>query len=276
MSVEVGWGAAGGWRCQFRYGVGVVGYVGGVRAPAQLVSWLCGQRTDVMVRGHVVRSRYGGFSPVQRVTDESTIEVLESIPLFNSLLRAQLVQLAQALRRRESEQGEEVVREGETGDIMYIVESGALEASVSGVGVVMKYGAGAFFGELALVKDEPRKATISATDASVLLELRRSDVTALVSTEQLRVAVEDIEKAYEAALRTQIESIFKMMDLNEDGNLDPMELFKRLSGLDIEEQYIENVFYSMDTCVTHQRNPTDAPSNRPAPAMLAVEHTFAD
>ena len=190
----------------------------------------------------------GGFSPVQRVTDESTIDVLESIPLFSSLLRAQLVQLAAALQRREAEAGEEIVREGESGDVMYIVESGALEASVADVGVVMKYGAGAFFGELALVNDEPRKATITATDACVVLELRRADVTALASSSQLRAALEDIEKSYAAALRTQIETILKMMDLNEDGNLDPRELHTRLSGLDIEEQYIEKLFYSMDTC----------------------------
>eukprot|EP01043_Picozoa_sp_COSAG02_P119610 COSAG02_NODE_56288_length_286_cov_0.823529_1_plen_72_part_10 len=67
---------------------------------------------------------FGGFSPVQQVTNESTIDVLESIPLFNSLLRAQLVQLAGALKRREVAQGTNVVTEGETGDVMYIVESG--------------------------------------------------------------------------------------------------------------------------------------------------------
>ncbi len=202
-------------------------------------------------RSAMAEEAFGGFSPVQRVTDESTIDVLESIPLFSSLLRAQLVQLAGALKRREVAQGENVVTEGETGDVMYIVESGALEASVANVGVVMKYGSGAFFGELALVNDEPRKATITATDASVLLELSRSDVSPLASSAELKAGLEGIEKAYAAALRTQIESIFKVMDLNNDGSLDPMELYKRLSGLDIEEQYIENVFYSMDTCVLH-------------------------
>ena len=197
---------------------------------------------------------YGGFSPVQKVTDESTIDVLESIPLFSSLLREQLVQLAGALQRREAAQGEDVVRQGDTGDVMYIVESGALEASVAGVGVVMRYDAGAFFGELALVNDEPRRATVTATAASVLLELRRSDVSPLASGEQLKAALEGLEEKYAAALRNQIGSIFKVMDLNQDGTLDAMELFKRLSGLDIEEQYIENVFYSMDTCVPHHHN----------------------
>jgi hypothetical protein len=204
---------------------------------------------------------FGGFSPVQQVTDESTIDVLESIPLFATLLRAQLVQLAGALKRREVAQGESVVAEGETGDVMYIVESGALQASVASVGVVMTYGAGAFFGELALVNDEPRKATITATDASVLLELSRSDVSPVASSAQLKEGLEDIEKSYAAAVRTQIESIFRQMDLNADGSLDPMELNKRLSGLDIEEQYIENVFYSMDTCVPHQRSLTALPQS---------------
>ena len=82
----------------------------------------------------------------------------------------------------------------------------------------------------------------------------RSDVSPLASSAQLKAGLESIEKSYAAALRTQIESIFRQMDLNADGSLDPMELYKRLSGLEIEEQYIENLFYSMDTCVPHQHN----------------------
>ena len=213
-----------------------------------------GPRSRKLTAAMSMAEAYGGFSPVQKVTDESTIDVLESIPLFSSLLREQLVQLAGALQRREAAQGEDVVRQGDTGDVMYIVESGALEASVAGVGVVMRYGAGAFFGELALVNDEPRRATVTATAASVLLELRRSDVSPLASGEQLKAALEGLEEKYAAALRNQIGSIFKVMDLNQDGTLDALELFKRLSGLDIKEQYIENVFYSMDTCVPHHHN----------------------
>ena len=97
------------------------------------------------------------------------------------------------------------------------------------------------------------------------IELTRRDVSPLASSTQLKAALEDIEKSYAAALRTQIESIFNQMDLNKDGNLDPMELFKRLSGLEIEEQYIENVFYSMDACAPRARHPRYAYSS-----MLAV------
>lgn len=190
----------------------------------------------------------GGFSAVGRVTGESAVRVLESVPLFSALLKAQLEQLATALKKREVESGEEVVREGERGEVMYIVESGALEASVKDVGVVMKYGAGAFFGELALVNDEPRKATITAKEDSIVLELQRSNVTAAgASSEQLRKALKDIQKSYTLAVRTQMESIFKQMDLNEDNTLDPKELHTRLAGLEIEDQYIEKLFYSMDT-----------------------------
>ena len=142
---------------------------------------------NTLPSGTARRAMDGGFSPVGRVTGElsSRVEVLESVPLFSALLKAQLEQLAACLKTREAEVGEEVVREGERGETMYIVESGALEASVKDVGVVMKYGAGAFFGELALVNDEPRKATITATEDSVLLELTRADVTPLASVSTL-------------------------------------------------------------------------------------------
>jgi CRP-like cAMP-binding protein len=60
------------------------------------------------------------------------------------------------------------VRQGDTGDLFYVVESGRLSVSVDGV-VTRTLGPGDFFGEIALLRDVPRTATVAA-ESEVLLQ----------------------------------------------------------------------------------------------------------
>eukprot|EP01043_Picozoa_sp_COSAG02_P008487 COSAG02_NODE_273_length_26316_cov_13.661060_5_plen_857_part_00 len=117
-----------------------------------------------------------------RVEDRlhSTIAVLHSVPLFRPLSNVQMQKLADALVRSEIAAGDVVIREGDAGDLMFIVEEGYLLASTRQHGMVKEYAAGSFFGELALVTDEPRKATITAAQDSVLLGLGRAAVRSLL------------------------------------------------------------------------------------------------
>lgn len=110
----------------------------------------------------------------------STIAVLHSVPLFRPLSNVQMQKLADALVRSEIAAGDVVIREGDAGDLMFIVEEGYLLASTRRHGMVKEYAAGSFFGELALVNDEPRKATITAAQDSVLLGLGRAAVRMLL------------------------------------------------------------------------------------------------
>jgi cAMP-dependent protein kinase regulator len=64
--------------------------------------------------------------------------------------------------------GKEIIIEGTPGDKFYFLEEGTAEARTRGA-VVMKYGKGDYFGELALLNDEPRSATVLAvTDCKVV------------------------------------------------------------------------------------------------------------
>jgi CRP-like cAMP-binding protein len=80
--------------------------------------------------------------------------------------------------------GEPVVRQGDPADRFYIIESGAFtvtQAGPSGEPVVLRQlGPDAVFGELGLLNQTPRTATVTASTDGLLLALDRDDFLALV------------------------------------------------------------------------------------------------
>ncbi len=65
-----------------------------------------------------------------------------------------------------------VIRQGEPGDRFYVIQSGALTATFDGR-VLSHMGAGDPFGEIALVREVPRTATVTADEPSVVFALDR-------------------------------------------------------------------------------------------------------
>eukprot|EP01045_Picozoa_sp_COSAG04_P018744 COSAG04_NODE_1758_length_5668_cov_2.648411_2_plen_1402_part_00 len=131
---------------------------------------------DACKRLEVAHEQAASFDPVSLHK-----AVLNSVPLFRSLTNSDVQKLAESLTRTEILAGDAVIKEGESGDLMFVVEAGHLVASTEMDGVVKEYANGTFFGELALVNDEPRKATVTATRDSVLLGLGRPAVHALLT-----------------------------------------------------------------------------------------------
>ncbi|CAO3678327.1 unnamed protein product [Umbelopsis vinacea] len=91
---------------------------------------------------------------------------LEEVPLLRSLESYERHKIADALESTYFEDGEEVVKEGDVGDNFYIVESGkAIAYKIAEDGSkqeVYRYEKGGYFGELALLNDSPRAATVVA------------------------------------------------------------------------------------------------------------------
>ena len=85
-----------------------------------------------------------------------------------------------------------MVVQGERGDTFYVVVGGLLEVSSDGrrLGTL---GPGDFFGEIALLRDVPRTATVSAATDSAVLVIRRMDfLSAVLGSLESAETVEDI------------------------------------------------------------------------------------
>jgi MFS family permease len=108
------------------------------------------------------------------------LDLLLAIPLFAPLPRPVVERLARQLVRVEVAAGEVVIREGDVGDRFYVIESGAVEATFRST-VLSTAGPGEPFGEIALLHDVPRTATVRATEPTVLLALERDDFLPAVS-----------------------------------------------------------------------------------------------
>ena len=100
------------------------------------------------------------------------LDTLRFISLFKHLTMKELVTVMNAFQVHEYKKGETVIFEGESSDGLYVVMEGHLEVSRGGQ-VVAKIGKGDHFGEMALLNQRPRSATVKTTEASRLLVMGR-------------------------------------------------------------------------------------------------------
>ncbi|MBV9288059.1 MAG: cation:proton antiporter, partial [Hyphomicrobiales bacterium] len=103
----------------------------------------------------------------------NTDRLIQRLDLFAGLDPRQCQGVRKLLRARFTVPNELIVRQGERGDAVYFIASGAVEVVLPDRRV--KLGTGDFFGEMALITGEPRQADVRAQTYSRLLVLRKSD-----------------------------------------------------------------------------------------------------
>jgi MFS family permease len=158
----------------------------GVLLPAlTLVSWAALHRADV------------GAEP-----PEGELELLRSISIFRPLPLATAEVLAARLVHVDAAPGEQVVREGEPARLFYLISEGDFDVTVEGR-PARALRAGDFFGEIALLRDVPRTATVTATaGGGRLLALERDDfLSAITGSSRSREAADSVAGARLAAFK---------------------------------------------------------------------------
>ncbi len=108
------------------------------------------------------------------------IELLSANPIFAPLPPPTVEHLAIKLVPVTVAGGETVFRQGDHGDRFYVVENGRCEIAIDGEKVADAW-PGETFGEIALLRDVPRTATVTAIEDSTLLALERDDFIAAVT-----------------------------------------------------------------------------------------------
>lgn len=108
-----------------------------------------------------------------------TVELLRSVDLFEGLTTKELESVADFCKRAQFRTGENVVTQGDRSARLYIVVDGTADVFVHGA-KVDAIGPGDYFGEIAVIDEQPRAATVTATSPVSALSLANFNVKRLV------------------------------------------------------------------------------------------------
>lgn len=137
------------------------------------------------------------------------ILVLREVPLFQGMAANELARIANISEVVDYAAGETVFAEGDFGECLHVIVAGAVSISHKGL-VIRTLTEREYFGEMSLLDGEPRSATATAVEDSLLLEIRRQQFHEILS------------RRYEAALAV-IETLSQRLRLE-------LERVRRIEG----------------------------------------------
>jgi len=113
------------------------------------------------------------------IAPSEQLSLIERVALFAPLSLVAKQRIASHLIQLDVAPGDEVVRAGAPGDRFYVIDSGDVAIELGSR--IIRSGPGDFFGEIALLRDVPRTATVRAETATRLYALERDDFLAAVT-----------------------------------------------------------------------------------------------
>jgi CRP-like cAMP-binding protein len=130
----------------------------------------------------------------QRLQAPPETELLRTVAMFAPLPSSSIEALAVACEHRRFAPGEVVVTEGEIAQEFFVVVEGEVEVTHHGA-VLRREGPGDVFGEIGLLRDVPRTATVTAvTDVELLVLGRRPFLECVSGTPESLRAAEDLAR----------------------------------------------------------------------------------
>ncbi|MFN2545017.1 MAG: MFS transporter [Actinomycetota bacterium] len=151
--------------------------LGAIAVPALI--WVFGEKWTIVAVGCLLPAVIVVTRPRLRAADRAApalgrrVQLLRAIDIFESLDPATMDLVASALAPVEVATGDTIVRQGERGHLFYVIDHGEVEVTVDGTSLAVLRG-GDYFGEIALLRDVPRTATVTATNAARLYALERN------------------------------------------------------------------------------------------------------
>jgi cAMP-dependent protein kinase regulator len=106
---------------------------------------------------------------------------LREVPFFHDIGKRNLAAVARQTDEVDVPEGKVLAREGEFGDEFFVIDAGTAEVTKAGERIA-KLGPGDFFGEMALLEEDRRVATVTATSPMSLIVMTRASFRSLDHT----------------------------------------------------------------------------------------------
>jgi len=173
---------------------GLHGYIGDEELPALLGQEPRAHLVDQLVELANARGGKDNITAVclsieadtaEETTDvEAKTEVLRRIPLFQHMNYKELLGILGIARGRTFEKGQDIIREGDTGDELFVIFRGAVKVVKNGHELAVLR-TGGHFGEMGLVDQAPRSATVVADDTTSAIAIDRDSLLKLMRRDSL-------------------------------------------------------------------------------------------
>lgn len=161
--------------------------------------------------------------------------ILKNVPLFSSLSEQELEVIAKMAVRKSCPAHTLVISEGDTDTALYVIESGRLEVFLmdeSGKEIVLDTkGPEDYFGEMALLDDAPRSASVTSLEASSFLVIQGREFRTYVSTHpnvainllvalshRIRILNEQVKDLALKDVYTRLVKVFRQLGEKEQGH----------------------------------------------------------
>jgi CRP/FNR family transcriptional regulator, cyclic AMP receptor protein len=114
------------------------------------------------------------------MSSDGKLDLLRSVPLFANLGKSELERLGQLADAIDMPAGRVLVREGDSASQMFVISKGRVSVDQGGR-LVAELGPGDWFGEMALISEGTRNATVKTTEPSLLFVVAHREFHALMN-----------------------------------------------------------------------------------------------
>ena len=170
--------------------------------------------------------------------------LLKNVELFNHLTDEQISELANQSREVQFRKNAILMTEGDAGESMYVIASGLVKVFVSDEDgkelVLYEQGEGAVIGDIALLDDEPRSASVATLENTTAIMINKSDFLRIMQSSPemalgiIRSLTQRLRHATEGSRSLALDNVYrrladKLLELSEDAGDGVLQLPKKYS-----------------------------------------------